>query len=310
MVTTKNRALLPETKVGRPGITQLPMPHSRFDLARTPGFETEEAVTEEDRYRAGQLKKRAARLPPPQARALEGVANAIDPSVTRCPTTPASSRYMRRERIRVLGAVWAIVYESTTSSSNDVPFATFTVIPEGLSVPLGQLATFCPTLLKKAFRQHLIRSAARLGVTVEGQLFAALHGAYDPTTRSYPLHFHGCAAGVMVSIIAGLRDLRRYRPAQPHDGRDAAITPVRIARGPLSNMPEPLTYIMKRFWPLRETYLDADALRKARKGPVRRIRGEAEIEYLQFLHKWRIEDTTLIMGMHATKAGLIKADSS
>ncbi|SFP45547.1 hypothetical protein [Sphingomonas rubra] len=184
-------------------------------------------------------------------------------------------------------------------------YALFTTIPENSSVLLGMLYLFNPVRFMAAFRQHLYRSAAKMGVAMEGQLIAFLHGAYDPTTKSYPLHIHGIAVGPMVQIVDGLRHLRKYRPACPHDGRDAAITPVLVQRGPLTNMPDPITYPMKRFWGLRETYMDVDGLRKAYNSKAVRIRGEAEIEYLRFLDRWRLEEVTLLMGMHATSAGLM-----
>lgn len=293
-------------KVGRPGITQLPMPDDRFDLRNTPGFEAEQSVIHEDHYRAERLRRQAAKAERRHARMLLALADAIDPSITAYPTTPASSRYMRTERIRIIGAVWAMMHDAAPTSLATAQYATFTAIPGNSSVPRGELDRFDPKRYIASIRQHLIRSAAKLGVAVEGQLFAALHGAYDPTTQSYPMHVHGVAIGGMIDIVDGLRDLRKYCPAQPYDDRDAANTPVRLSRGPLTNMPAPATYTLKGFWGLRTTYVDSDGLRKAYAGPVRRIRGEAEIEYLQFLDRWRLEDVTLLMGMRATRSGLLR----
>lgn len=187
----------------------------------------------------------------------------------------------------------------------DCPYAVFTVIPQGWSVLLGMLYLVQPALFLQAFRQHLIRSAAHLGELLEGQLFVALHGAYDPATQTFPLHLHGLARGGMIPIVGGLRNLRKYRPAQRGDGRDAANTPVRISVGPLSNMPDPLTYILKRYWPQRETYVDENGVRKAYGGKQKSISGPAYTEYLQFLDRWRLEDLTMLIGMHATREGII-----
>lgn len=304
---SRNKGATTRRKVGRPGISQLPLPSPSFDLTATPGFEMTRSVTDEDRYRAETFRERAKSAGPRRAARLRALADAIDPEVEQAPQTPASSRYMRDARNRVIGAIWELIETGAASAHLAPPdeYAVFTAIPENMSAPLGTLHRVDPTRLMAAFRQHIIRSAQRMGVPVEGQLFAALHGAYDPATNSYPLHVHGIVTGGMVKIVNGLRDLPKYRPAQPNDGRDAAHTPVRLSRGPLTNMPEPLTYVMKRFWPLRETYLDSDGLRKAYNSKVTRIRGLAEVEYLRFLAKWRIEDVTLMMGMHATKAGLM-----
>jgi hypothetical protein len=100
----------PPPKAGRPGITSLPSPNSRFNPTRSPGFETREAVAREDRLRAARLRWGATKLPRARARELNEVADAIDPDVTINPTTPASSRYMRLQRIRLIGALWELVY--------------------------------------------------------------------------------------------------------------------------------------------------------------------------------------------------------
>lgn len=193
----------------------------------------------------------------------------------------------------------------TATVPGSCPYAVFTVVPEDWSVLLGMLHLVDPRQLLATFRQHLYRSAMALGVGLEGQVFVSLHGAYDPATKTFPLHLHGMARGRMISIVSGLRDLRKYRPAQPNDGRDAANTPVRISIGPLSNMPDPLTYFLKRYWPERETYVDKNGVRKAYGGKQKGIRGPAYIEYLGFLNRWRLEDLTVLIGMNATKNGIV-----
>lgn len=100
----------PPPKIGRPGITSLPKPNPRFNPARTPGFETQEAAAVEDRLRAARLRRIAAKLSGARARELDELAGAIDPEVTANPTTVASSRYMRLQRTRIIGALWEVVY--------------------------------------------------------------------------------------------------------------------------------------------------------------------------------------------------------
>jgi hypothetical protein len=186
------------------------------------------------------------------------------------------------------------------------PYAcTATIRAEGWSVPQGQLWNFDALAFKQQFRGHLNRVMAEMGGNPGGCLMAGLHGAYDPTTDSFPLHYHLIVTGVMIDVVAGLRDLRMYAPAQPYDGRDAAIHPIRISSKPLSNMPEPLTYVLQRWWPLRETYLGEDGIRRAYGGMRRGIRGAPEAEYLMFLDRCRLEDLVLLMNMHVAATGLV-----
>lgn len=293
-------------KVGRPGITDLPYPASRFDLTLTPDFETAAAAEEEDRLRAAKLRRRAMLLMRKEARALSAVADAIDPAETPYSTSPASARFMREARLRIIGQLWRLIDDQPRSSrSIQASVAAFTVIPANSSVPLGMLHLFNVVLWMAAFRQHLIRSAALLGIKPEGFLFACLHGAYDPATQTYPMHLHGVATRDMIAVLEGLRQLRKYRPAQPCDDSDRANVPVWISRGSLTNMPAPLTYVMKSYWPVRETRLDADGIRRAVSGKVQQIRGPAYSEYLQFLDAWRLEDVTLMMGLRATREALV-----
>lgn len=100
----------PPPKIGRPGITSLPKPKYRFDLTRTPSFETREAVTKQDRFRAVRLRSLAGRALGARADELHALADAIDPDVALNPTTPASSRYMRLQRINIIGALWELLY--------------------------------------------------------------------------------------------------------------------------------------------------------------------------------------------------------
>ena len=209
-----------------------------------------------------------------------------------------------------LASSWADV-ETTEKARSKGPRSehckacTLTLVPENSSVPLGKLETLDAAGYIERIRGHLNRVIARTPAKPDGFLFACLHGAYDPGTRSYPLHLHGIASDGMIDVVDGLRNLGPYAPAQPFDGRDAANTPILVSRGPLTNMPDPLTYLMQRWWPERETYLDIDGLRKAYGGKRKGIRGPAEVEYLTFLDKWRLEDITLLMGIHVTKAGLV-----
>ena len=99
----------PAPEVGRPGILSLGRPHPRYDLTQTPGFETEAFVTEMDRRHARKLRRHAAVVGGKAAKALLRLADRIDPDVTDYPDTPVSQRYMREQRIRILGALWRLI---------------------------------------------------------------------------------------------------------------------------------------------------------------------------------------------------------
>lgn len=197
-----------------------------------------------------------------------------------------------------------MIRKSAPRRSDSLSVCTATIRAEGSSVPRGQLLNFDLRAFKQQHRGHLNRVMAGMGGNPGGSLIGGLHGAYDPATDSYPLHYHLIAKGRLIDVVDGLRELGMYKPAQPHDGRDAARTPVMISNKPLTNMPEPLTYILQRWWPLRETYLSEDGIRRAYRHPRRAIRGEAEAEYLMFLDRWRLEDLILTINMQVSAGGL------
>lgn len=96
-------------KVGRTGLLSLGLPPARYDLTGTPGFETEAFVTGYDRKHAQLLRRRARVVGGTAAIKLSRLADCIDPDVTAFPDTAASQRYMREQRIRILGALWSLI---------------------------------------------------------------------------------------------------------------------------------------------------------------------------------------------------------
>ena len=183
----------------------------------------------------------------------------------------------------------------------------FHAVMEGSSIPLGMLDSFDVERYLQRFRGHLYRAARELGGMPAGVLFAAIHGAYDPNTRAFPIHIHGVATGGKTALIDALRQLSVYQPAVAGDNLDAARNPILMPRQPVRDLAGAIGYAVKAYWPLRPTFLAADGLRRAIKVQVSRIREEpASSEYLRFLDKWTINQTTLIMGMRASSCGLVR----
>ncbi len=87
----------------------MPPPNPRFDVSQTPDFEGPQL--KEDRIRARMLRKEAKR-DPANSQALLALAARIDPEGARNPETLASSRYMRGQRVRIITALWQLIYEA------------------------------------------------------------------------------------------------------------------------------------------------------------------------------------------------------
>lgn len=279
------------------GLDDLGRPPRRYNLIGTPGFETLVQSEREDAIRARMLRLEAEGDLARTSALLE-MANELDPSLNDDPQSCASSRHMRAERARILSWVWRVCDQITAANADSTDPTpdptTFHVIPPTFSVPSGDLHTKHPRQLLKQFRRHLYGAGA---ADADGILFAALDGAFDPAPERYPLHIHGLASGGMIAVLDKLRETRTYKPAAPGDGPDRANTPIVVARAPLTNLPDPITYIMKSYWRLRETELGDDGVRRAVDSNVMRIPKPAHSEHLLWLSRWKAKDLILMMGL-------------
>jgi len=130
-------------------ITNLPWPSDewRVDL-HSPDFETAEFAIEEDAKRARKLRKRASKLTGKRRARLLALADKLDPVVTpEIPNTPASARYVRQQRIRIIGWVWKAVAEDPTGT-----VARFDVIKPAWAVNRKGLRRSIPDQLCNEFR--------------------------------------------------------------------------------------------------------------------------------------------------------------
>ncbi len=93
----------------RRNITQIGRPPRKYRVDLDPNAKFEKAAdsAKEDRRRAKLL--RSAKLPPKLKAAANDLADRLDGRSV--PETPASSRYMREQRIDVVGALWQLCDE-------------------------------------------------------------------------------------------------------------------------------------------------------------------------------------------------------
>jgi hypothetical protein len=91
----------------RLGISSHPRSPRRYDPAYTDGFESASLCEQEDRLRAHSLRKQAV-VDAKRTMELLDLADRIDPDNTDDPTTPASRRFMRAKRRRIIGALWRL----------------------------------------------------------------------------------------------------------------------------------------------------------------------------------------------------------
>ena len=156
----------------------------------------------------------------------------------------ASSLFMRCSRIIVVGALWHLVRAMGYAN-----VSTFTIIPRSWEFPANKLPSVDPRILLERFRQKLIRaSKGEKG----GWLFAAIHGEYEPTRDVFQLHIHGIVNGNLIKALDRLRKRSDFKKVTSK-GQTVYLR-VRISRKPLTDLPEPLTYMLQPFWPSRTAF--------------------------------------------------------
>lgn len=274
----------------RLGISQLRAPNPRFDIARVPEakFETRADARREDRIRARLLLKHVPKGSKSRRTARKLARRLLS---HKRPRTIASSRYMRQWRRRLVGSLWPLVHQH---DANRV--STVTVIKRGISVPADKLGNLQPHQLVRQLRRDLDRAG---GKTATGYAFFFLHGEYEPTGNRVLPHFHGVVFGDMIGVVDNLgRRFKKYKSTKAADPVDNVMQRIRCSRGPLANLPSPLSYCAKSYWPQRRigevAYSDEDGLKigRARRGV--RMRGDIHAAWLLWMNRWRIEDFSLL----------------
>lgn len=280
-------------------ITDLPMPPDEWrpDLHAL-GFEPEAFATEEDAGRAMMLRKFAKGREGKRRARLLALADLLDPEVTpEIPNTPASARFLRHQRIRIIGWVWKAVAEDLTG---DV--ARFDVIKPCWAVDRKGLRRRQPNQLCEEFRADLNRVAAKVkpeGASgCRGFLFAVLHGEHEIQSKLFQLHFHVIATGDWVTVVEGLKNMKAYKPTQ------RVIRPVR-ARRKLKDLAYALTYLIKLYWPGKWCGNVSGQKNVRRRRQHGRITEPYHSDVLLWLDQWRLGDLIVMRNLKPGKDGLI-----
>lgn len=285
-------------------ITKLPRPpkgfrpgkgkHRKFGGA---GFETKEDAEREDDKRARLIRTAKGKLVTKSAKHEAKMLASRLEDRRQPPASLASQRYMRKHRARVAGWLWWL------HCNPDLPqCAFFTILPDRWRIAAEDLALIDPNALLEGLRADINRVLPK---GIGGYLFACLHGEFvESVTGGYfDIHVHGLACGRFVAAIDSLRHRPKYHPKSWSKPGDRAKFPrVRVSRGPLTNLPKPMTYCVQAFWPAKAMTKRGSI--KTQRGQRRRIPEPFHTQLLIWLDRWKLQDITLLMGIRATKKGL------
>ena len=285
--------------MARLDVSRLPNPPAGYRIDRLPAgpegtaiFETRGASRDEDDLRARRLRS-SAPSPLVNNDAAAELANCLAGPISQCDGRPPSSRYMRKFRIQIIGHLWRLIEDEGWQREG---VTAFTVLPRGWEFTPETLHQADPRRLLDRLRGQLKRAGSG---DADGFLIASIHGEFDPEEKIYRLHAHGFAAGGMIGVLDGLRTLPAYRP------RPSVTVPMQIRRKPLDNLPYPLGYPFKGYWPSRRIGPVGDT------GTIKRQRGHHRIpepyhsQVLLWLDRWSVADMTLLMNLRVGPAGLV-----
>lgn len=269
----------------------------RVDL-HSPGFETWKDAFEEDSRRSRRLRKWAVRRRGRRAAQANELADLLDPKVTPgVPDTPASARYLRDHRIRIISAVWKLVAGDETGKA-----ARFDAIKPAWACKSSRLRKETAIRLRGEFRADLLRAAAKVipggAGNCEGFLFAVLHGDYEEVEKLIQPHFHIVATGDWVAVVDRLRHMAAYQPT------DRVKRPIR-ARRKLQDLAYALTYLLKTYWPGKWCGHVSGKFGKRRSRKHGRIPEPIHSKVILWLSEQNLQDMILMMKLEVQKCGLV-----
>jgi hypothetical protein len=196
---------------------------------------------------------------------------------------------MRRLRNRIFSQLWKLVdaYPGLVT--------TFTAIKRGWEFTPEQLLDADLDKLLAGFLSDLNRRGA---ANATGWLIAFVHGEYETPTGLFRLHLHGVVADGMMAVLEKLRAGPMYK----HEAGDIVRVRLRINRKPLTNLPYPLTYCLKGYWPWKHVILGANGKRRTRRH--KRIPEPYHTLVLLFLDRLSINDLVVVKHLHVRRGQL------
>ena len=273
-------------------IEEFPEPSKRLRPSHASRFfETKKAAKKEDRVRQRMTKKCKKILGSSDQPLTKRQRRWLRKSI-KLANTPASSVYMRKQRDRIVGHLWAAIADNIETAF------TFTLAPRSCEVQGGRLDNLDPRKILQKLRSALIRAGFD---GRNGWLVCFIHGEHEPNDDVFVVHVHGVGVGSARSAINNLRKQRDFAPREAR-AAERVYHRVRMSRKKLTGLPEPLTYVVQSFWPERAAFENVEGKRKRQRNK-RRIEEPRHTEVLLWLDKWRLRNTCLMMGIQVTREG-------
>lgn len=277
---------------------RMPEPEARFDIrirmprldinGRRMGFEAEAEASAEDAKRAKLVREARDGLGPDQRAATKNLSKRLKGS--QVPQTLASARFMRDQRVRVVGAILKFAHPWRRKH-----LRTFCALCDGWEVPLGDLHAAHPRRFMEQLRSQLVRAGAE---GVDGFLIAFLEAEFEPSRNVLIFHVHGLVGGEMIAVLEELRRTRNYRP------RLGVSKPLQLNELQAGSRAQAASYLLKSFWRSRRIGPVGSQAKNARKRHGNRLPPAAHTQALLWLDRWKLGDLMLSMKCRASSNGI------
>jgi len=269
-------------------------------------FETPQEAREEDRTRRWSLFKQLQvelvnNCKSTFARDIRSLINLFAGSKhsLETPKSCASSRYMRSVRRNLTGALCKLM---SKRSWENISF--FTIAPRDWVIPAEDLHLVNPAKYLENLRHMFNRQGA---TKTSGWMIVGFDGEFDDRKQVWVLHVHGLATGGMIDVVDAVRKLPRYRSSRKSPNSNemlkGAKQKVRRTRKRIKNNARIASYILKSFWPRRDTF-ENPFQGEDRQRRKRRLPEPQHTQFLLWMERWTPVDLTLMMGLRVTRSGL------
>lgn len=190
--------------------------------------------------------------------------------------TLASSLYVRELRSEI---IWALLEAVEDIPDDDLNVVTI-INRQWLYSPATLDKTSAATI-KHQFRTHL----GRAGILVQkGLLVGFLHGEFEPTSRTYQLHYH---------LVTTRKKAQAIRPELNgnwgYERTSTGAAP--IVAQPVNDRREQVSYLFKAFWP-QKPVIEINGKKKRRR-EVTRIDLPYHNQVLDWLNRQKLADVMI-----------------
>lgn len=258
-------------------------------------FETKAQASEEDEKRRKAIKK-VAKWSRADRRGLRKRQMLRLRKSIKKRLTVASSRYMRKHRMRIINAVCDLADRTQGG------LIMVNLVSPSLRFAAGTLWEAEAEKILERLRQVLLRYGS---ASCGGWMIVFIDGEFEANNKEFVIHFHGIATEDFDAVLDMARRKSRLFRRVGLTANTNVKTPIRVIRK-LKNLPRLVGYCVMAFWPQRNRAASAEGDKPIDRRRKRRVDEPHHSEYLLWLDRYRIQHLCLMIGLEVDRHGSLK----